>query len=100
MGLRIPVIAAIFGGIIGLAIGLPLKIYMVDPYFASLLEKGERSIEARQAADNLRRDQLVIKSIEQLDAVSKQSACSGYIGGLKEQGLSVSPEINSACAGG
>lgn len=105
MKTRTAVIAAIVGGVVGLAIGIPAKIYLLDPYLASLIGTDARIPETPDEAEKLRRDQLifeyvrrdqlVVESTGKLDAKSRKSACSGYIGGLKEQGLVVSPAINS-----
>lgn len=103
--LRIIVLVGFLGGVVGLAIGLPLKYYLVDPYLASLLKAGEKTVEAnlrsieQQTAENVRRDQTVVESLEKLDAQSRKAACEGYISGLKEQGLRASPDIHSACSG-
>jgi hypothetical protein len=99
MSIRIPVIAAIFGGFIGLAIGLPAKYYLLDPYLASQSNAKIQAIEAQHAADNLRRDQMVIENLAKYDAAMRKLACDGYIGGLKEQGLRVSPDLYRACDG-
>jgi hypothetical protein len=106
---RTAVIAAIVGGVIGLAIGIPAKIYWLDPYLASLPGSDPQIPETPEEAEKLRRkllmfesvrrDELVVESIGRLDAQSRKSACSGYISGLKEQGLRASPDIHSACSG-
>jgi uncharacterized protein YneF (UPF0154 family) len=105
MGIRVPVIAVIVGGLIGIGVGLPLKYYVVDPYLTSLLEANEPVVESnvrvieKEAVDNLRSDQLVVDSLAKLDTQSRKAACEGYIGGLREQSLTVSSEIYSACDG-
>lgn len=96
---RTAVTAAICGGVVGIAIGLAVKVYFLDPYLASLLDARQSTQDSQVLADNLRRDQMVAEHLAKLDASTKKAACEGYIGGLKEQNLTISPIINQACSG-
>lgn len=105
MSIRVPVIAVIAGGLIGIGVGLPLKYNLIDPFLTSPLEAKEPVVEAnvlkidKQLVDNLHRDQLVLDSLARLDMRSRKVACEAYIGGLNELGLRVSPDLYSACDG-
>lgn len=95
---RTILIAAICGSAVGIAIGLTAKHYVLDPYFASLLHAGSLAKNNQSSSDDFVRDQQVADHIAKLDGRLKKAACEGYIGGLKEQHLNVSPIINNACS--
>ena len=67
---------------------------LVEPFHPSFPAKNNQAF-----SDDLIRDQQVADHITKLDGRLKKAACEGYIGGLKEQHLNVSPIINNACSG-
>lgn len=91
-------IVAIVGATVGIGILLTAKQYLLVPYLESMRTSAAPILSSQEIADNLRRDQIVADGIAKLDARSKVEACAGYIGGLKEQKLVVSPIIQQACA--
>lgn len=86
--------AATCGVLAGLAIVAAAKMVLFDPFLAAQAAADERRIQA----ENLRRDEMVAEHIVKLDGEMKLMACWGYIGGLTEQKLSISPIIRHACS--
>jgi hypothetical protein len=86
--------AATCGVLAGLAIVAAAKIVLLDPFLAAQAAAEERRVRA----ENLRRDEMVAEHIVKLDGEMKLMACWGYIGGLTEQKLSISPIIRHACS--
>lgn len=49
----------IIGGVIGLAIGISLKIYVLDPYLATAIGSDVRIPDTPAEAEKLRRDRFI-----------------------------------------
>lgn len=86
--------AALCGVIVGSAIVAGCKIFILDPWMAA-----QEAAEKRKAvADSLSRDAMVAEHIAKLDESLKFVACQGYMIGLVEQRLPISPVIKNACS--
>lgn len=99
MNNRKTLVAAVCGAMIGIAIFLAGKELILEPYLASKLAASTAAHQHQIEADNLQRDELVEAELEKLDPRSRKAACEGYIGGLEEQSLPISPLIIKACSG-
>lgn len=86
--------AVLCGVIVGLGIVAAGKVFILDPLVAA-----QAAAEKRKArAESLSRDAMVAEHIAKLDDGMKLVACQGYMTGLVEQRLTISPVIKKACS--
>lgn len=91
------IISTVVAALIGAFLGAYLIQKFLPPYPESKVAQVPPALSNEAIADNLRRDQIVADNLAGYDARAKKAACEGYLGGLKEQNLPISPIIAKAC---